>query len=157
MKFQRVCAITLLGTLRLVCLVVAMVSCLPAQAADLKEQVASTERKFAAAMARRDFTAFTEFISAEAVFFSGDAATRGKEAVAQDWKPLFEKPEAPFSWDPAQVEVLESGTLAISSGPVLNGKGELIATFTSIWRLEAPGTWRIIFDKGNAACRVTKP
>lgn len=26
--------------------------------------------------------------------------------------------EAPFSWEPAQVEVLDSGTLALSSGPV---------------------------------------
>ena len=30
------------------------------------------------------------------------------------------------------------------------------ATFTSIWRLEAPGVWRIIFDKGNEVCDCPK-
>jgi len=35
---------------------------------------------------------------------------------------------------------------------VRDRNGKQIATFSSIWRLEAPGTWRIIFDKGEAAC-----
>jgi hypothetical protein len=46
-------------------------------------------------------------------------------------------------------EVLDSGVLAISSGPVRDSKGALIAAFTSIWQLEDTGKWRIIFDKGN--------
>lgn len=36
--------------------------------------------------------------------------------------------------------------------PIFNPQGDQIATFTSIWRLEAPGTWRIVFDKGAPAC-----
>jgi hypothetical protein len=35
---------------------------------------------------------------------------------------------------------------------VRDSKGKLIGRFTSIWRLEAPGVWRIIFDKGNEVC-----
>jgi hypothetical protein len=50
------------------------------------------------------------------------------------------------------VEVLDSGDLALSSGPVRDASGKLIATFTSIWRREAPATWRIVFDKGNPVC-----
>ena len=30
--------------------------------------------------------------------------------------------------------------------------GKTISTFSSIWRLEAPGTWRIVFDKGSPVC-----
>jgi hypothetical protein len=52
--------------------------------------------------------------------------------------------------------VLASGTLAISSGPVRDPSGKLVATFTSIWRQEAPGVWRIIFDKGNDVCDCPK-
>ena len=55
------------------------------------------------------------------------------------------------------MEVLDSGTLALSSGPVHDPQGKLAATFTSIWRLEAPGIWRIIFDKGNEVCDCPKP
>ena len=36
-------------------------------------------------------------------------------------------------------------------------QGKPVATFTSIWRLEAPGTWRIVFDKGNDVCDCAKP
>jgi ketosteroid isomerase-like protein len=50
------------------------------------------------------------------------------------------------------VEVLASGQLALSTGPVRDSKGKVIGTFTSIWRLEAPGKWRIVFDKGSPVC-----
>ena len=79
-----------------------------------------------------------------------DAA--GAEAVAAWWKKYYEGKEAPFSWEPAQVEVLESGTLALSTGPVRDPAGTQTGTFTSIWRREGPGRWRIVFDKGNPVC-----
>lgn len=124
---------------------------------ELQKQVADTEQAFAQTMAKRDHAAFTSFLSSETVFFSGEKALRGKQQVADSWKRFYEKPEAPFSWKPETVEVLDSGTLALSSGPVYDPKGKLIARFTSIWRLEAPGKWRIIFDKGNDVCDPAKP
>ena len=120
--------------------------------ARLRQQVEDTERAFAATMADRDHGAFTSFLSEEAVFFSAETTLRGKQQVADAWKAYFEEPDAPFSWEPQRVEVLDSGTLALSSGPVSDPDGKLVATFTSIWRLEASGKWRIIFDKGNRAC-----
>jgi len=122
--------------------------------ADLKREVTETERAFAKTMADRDHAAFTVFIADEAVFFSGpgDAPLRGKAEIARRWARFYEKPQAPFSWEPDQVEVLDSGQLALSSGPVRDAQGKLIARFTSIWRREAPGTWRIVFDKGSEVC-----
>lgn len=119
---------------------------------DTQRQVAATERAFAKTMADRDLAAFTSFLSKETVFFSGPEPLRGAERVAAWWKRFYETPQAPFSWEPEQVEVLESGTLALSSGPVRDPGGQIVSTFTSIWRLEAPNTWRIIFDKGNRVC-----
>ncbi len=119
---------------------------------EAKAQVFATERAFARTMADRDYAAFTSFLSDDAVFFSGPEPRRGKQAVADWWKRFYDKPQAPFSWEPEKVEVLDSGNLALSSGPVRDPDGKLIATFTSIWRLEAPGTWRIVFDKGNEVC-----
>jgi ketosteroid isomerase-like protein len=123
---------------------------------ELQRQVADTERAFARTMADRNFAAFQTFLSWDTIFFSGPKALRGKQAVADAWKPFYEKPDAPFSWKPEQVEVLESGALALSTGPVFDPKGKNIATYTSIWRLEAPGVWRIIFDKGNDVCDCPK-
>ena len=118
----------------------------------LRDEVFATERAFAKTMADRDHAAFASFLAQEAVFFSGEKPLHGAEEVAAWWKRWYEGPQAPFSWEPEDVEVLPSGTLALSSGPVRDGKGNLVGTFTSIWRREGPGRWRIVFDKGNPAC-----
>ena len=121
--------------------------------ADLKSQVVAAERAFARSMASRDLDAFASHVSEEAVFFTGPTPLRGRAQVREGWARFFATPQAPFSWEPEEVEVLDSGTLALSSGPVRDPSGKVVARFTSIWRLEAPGTWRVIFDKGNSTAQ----
>lgn len=113
------------------------------------EQVWAAEQAFARTMAERDVKAFARFLSEEAVFFAGTTALRGKDKVIEGWSAFFTGSAAPFSWEPDQVEVLESGTLAISTGPVRDPTGKVIARFNSIWRLEAGNIWRVVFDKGS--------
>lgn len=125
----------------------------PATSVDLAQaqaQVEATERAFAQTMAQRDHAAFSRFLSDEAVFFGTTPPLRGKAQVAAHWARYFTAPQAPFSWEPDEVEVLASGTLAHSSGPVRDANGKLIARFHSVWRQEAPGVWRIVFDRGEA-------
>jgi len=124
---------------------------------ELQLQVEATERAFARTMADRDFEAFVTFLSDEAVFFSGTNALTGKQQVAAAWKALYEEPDAPFSWQPEKAVVLDSGKLALSTGPVLSPDGKAVGTFTSIWRLEASGEWKVIFDKGCEVCDCSKP
>ena len=115
----------------------------------LQGQVFDAERRFARSMAERDHAAFTGWLSEQAVFFGGGQVLRGKAAVAAGWKAYFDAAAAPFSWEPDQVEVLADGSLALSTGPVRNPAGQVVARFNSIWRQEAPGVWRVIFDKGQ--------
>ena len=121
-------------------------------AASLQRQVTDTERAFAKTMADRDQEAFRSLLSDETIFFSGETPLRGKDAVASNWSRFFEGPDAPFSWEPDRVEVIESGSLAISTGPVHDRVGKVISRFNSIWRQESPGQWRIVFDKGSPVC-----
>jgi ketosteroid isomerase-like protein len=116
-----------------------------------RAQVEATERAFAHTMATRDLAAFGGFVSEEAVFFSGKEPLHGRDAVVQWWSRYFKDPAAPFSWEPDRVEVLASGTLALSTGPVRDPDGKLIGRFASIWRQDLPGTWHIVFDRGEAA------
>lgn len=120
--------------------------------ASLANEVRAAERAFAKTMADRNHAAFVSFLSDEAVFFGPQGAQRGKAAVSAGWKPFFDRPDAPFSWDPDTVEVLDSGTLGISSGPVRDPQGKRVGTFNSIWRKEAGGAWKIVFDKGCPPC-----
>jgi len=118
---------------------------------DLQATVRAAEEAFARTMADRDLEAFATFVSEEAVFFGSSGTLRGKTAVVEGWAPLFDAPDAPFSWQPEVVEVLDSGTLAHSSGPVRDPDGNVVASFNSVWRLEADGQWRVVFDKGCPA------
>jgi uncharacterized protein (TIGR02246 family) len=123
----------------------------PATNGELQAQVRAAETAFAKTMADRDPAAFAGYVAEEAVFF-GRGVLRGKAAVVEGWKPLYEGPMAPFSWAPEQVEVLDSGTLALSSGPVYDPDGKRSGTFNSVWRLEKDGKWRVVFDKGCPRC-----
>jgi ketosteroid isomerase-like protein len=113
-------------------------------------EVRAAEIAFAKTMADRDHAAFARFVADEALFFApGGKVLRGRAEVAAGWKPFFDKREAPFSWEPDQVEVLAGGSLALSTGPVRDASGKVVSRFNSIWRQEAPGTWRVVFDRGE--------
>jgi ketosteroid isomerase-like protein len=118
----------------------------------LAAQVRAREIAFAKTMADRDHAAFGTFVSEEALFM-GRTPFRGREAVVAGWKPYFEGKEAPFSWTPERVEVVASGTLAISSGPVFDPAGQRVSTFNSTWRREQDGEWRVVIDIGCPPCR----
>ena len=124
--------------------------------AELKKQVADTERAFAASMKARDHAAFVSFLAEDTVFFNGRVPLRGKQAVGAFWKKFYAAPDAPFAWEPTEVEVLDSGLLAHSSGPVYDPAGKLISKFSSVWQREASGKWKIIFDHGWDVCDCKK-
>ena len=112
-------------------------------------EVFTAERAFARSMADRDFAAFGRYVADDSIFFDGSTALRGRAAVLAAWQPLFAAPAAPFSWDPDQVEVLESGDLALSTGLVKNAEGVVTARFNSIWQRQPDGRWLVVFDKGG--------
>lgn len=118
----------------------------------LAAQVAAIENAFAATMAARDLDKFAEFLAEDTVFMSGKTALRGKAAVIEVWQRYYEGPDAPFSWRSAGVQVLDSGDLALSQGPVYNPDGTQVGNFNSIWRRQGDGSWKIVFDHGSDHC-----
>ena len=124
-------------------------------AEDAARGVADRERAFARTMAQRDFAGFSTFVAEEAIFFNGKEPLRGRAAIAEAWRRFYADKEPPFSWEPDSVEVLDSGTLALSTGPVRDAKGKLIARFNSIWRKDPDGVWRVVFDRGSPVCDCT--
>ena len=121
-------------------------------AGDLAADLRTTEEAFARTMADRNHRAFVSFLAEETVFFGRQGEIRGREAVAAGWRPLYEGPEAPFSWQPESATVLDSGTLGLTSGPVFAPDGSRIGTFNSVWRRGPDGTWKVVFDRGCPDC-----
>jgi len=118
---------------------------------DLAAQVRATEIAFAKTLADRDVKAFTSMIAPDVIWLA-DVPLHGPTEVAMNWQKFFEAATPPFSWAPETVEVQDGGKLALSTGPVTSVDGKRIGTYTSIWRREADGTWKIIFDRGCPVC-----
>lgn len=121
----------------------------PPDLAALQQQVFAAERAFARSMAERRHADFIAHLAEHTVFFDGKRPLHGRATVAAAWKPFYDAAQAPFSWEPDQVEVMADGTLALSTGLVRNPAGKPVGRFNSIWRMEAPGIWRVVFDKGS--------
>lgn len=118
-------------------------------------EVAASGRAFARSMIDRDFDAAARLIAADAVFIEDPESLRGREQILEGWRVLYAQTQAPLSWEPGQIEVLPSGRLALATSPVHDRDGQLIGTFTAIWRKEEDGAWRIVFLRGEAVCRCT--
>ena len=117
----------------------------------LAAEVRATEIAFAKTLADRDVKTFTRMIAPDVIWLA-DIPLRGPQQVLTRWQKYFDGPQPPFSWSPETVEVQEGGKLALSTGPVVNAAGKRVGTYTSIWRHESSGEWRIIFDRGCPAC-----
>lgn len=117
----------------------------------LTEQVRATEIAFAKTLADRDVKAFRALIAPDVIWLA-DKPLRGPDQVLTRWQKFFDGPQPPFSWSPELVEVQVGGKLALSTGPVLDPAGKRVGTYTSVWRREPSGDWKIIFDRGCPVC-----
>ena len=108
------------------CLLIAACAAPPVGPGAARQAVHDTEQAFAASMAARDIEAFADFLADEAVFVQDDGVLKGRAAIVAGWSRYFDEPEAPFSWRPALVEVLDSGRLALSTGPVYGRDGRCV-------------------------------
>lgn len=122
----------------------------------MAEQVRAAEIAFASTMGARDFAAFGRWIADDATFVNGGKPLRGKAAILMHWERFFRGPTPPFLWKPEIVEVLASGRLAYSEGPVSAPDGRVIARYASTWRLEDDGQWRVVLDNGHEVCDCVK-
>lgn len=125
----------------------------------LLEQVRQSELAFAATVAARDTMRFAAMIAEDAVFVGGGGATRGRDAIVQAWSRFFEPTAPEFVWRPEIVELSADGTLGFTRGPwTMKGKDaqgepiDLAGIFNSVWRRQADGGWRVVFDAGCSPC-----
>ena len=127
----------------------------PAVAADARCVVWARELSFADAVARHDAAAFAEHVHPDAVFRpSTDQPRRGRAAVAQSWAGIIRGDGVTVEWYPARIAV-GTDDVAYSSGPALwivqgkDGTTYETGSFHSVWKRDADGAWRVLFDDGS--------
>ncbi|HEU5163830.1 MAG TPA: nuclear transport factor 2 family protein [Thermoanaerobaculia bacterium] len=115
---------------------------------ELRESLRAAEAGFAKAFAADDLDAFAAYIHDDALFL-GRTPLRGKAAVVAQWSTYFGTDKRPFSWEPKKFELNPSRTMGMTNGPVYDPEGNHVGTFSSVWRRQPDGTWKIIFDGGG--------
>lgn len=142
----------MLKTVLLACVALMGASTAQAERKAPADQVEAAERAFAAdGLALGVKRSFLKHMADDAIIFTPDPtnARAFYESRAGETGPKLE-------WWPAWVVAARSGDLALSTGPsFFDGKPG--GWFSSIWRKEADGVWRWIYDGGSAADPVAAP
>ena len=134
-----------------------LLSAPPLLADEAADSLRAAELAFAASVAAKDAEAFASFLDDEAIFASA-GVLRGREAIVQAWSVFFAEDGPELTWEPAVVEVRSDG-LGLSRGPYTLTAAAPDGTettssgqFVSIWRRQADGGWKILFDSGCPPC-----
>ena len=114
------------------------------------------ELGFARSLAEHDAAAFAEHLHPQAAFgVSQPAPTRGREAIAREWRGLIEGKEVRLSWYPTRVTIAGVADVAYSTGPALFERLDpkasprySLSRFQSVWQRGSDGVWRVLFDDG---------
>ncbi|MEP6802046.1 MAG: nuclear transport factor 2 family protein [Acidobacteriota bacterium] len=114
------------------------------------DQVREAETAFARAFTDRDQARFFSFVAEDATFLSPKKTMSGKAQVMQTWTQFFGGREAPFRWQPERVVINGAGDIALSTGPVFDAAGRHTGDFSSVWRKQKDGMWKVIFDGPGA-------
>ena len=86
---------------------------------------------------------------------------RGRDAVVEAWSVFLAADGPDLVWQPELVELRPDG-LGLSRGPYSltttgtdGARSTSTGTFTSIWRRQDGGGWKVLFDAGCPPCAAT--
>ncbi|HEX7768582.1 MAG TPA: DUF4440 domain-containing protein [Dokdonella sp.] len=129
----------------------------PAALSEAECEVWSRERSFARTVEAHDAAAFAAHLAEGSVFGAGGPApVRGRDAVVADWQPIIDGKLFALRWHPQFVAIGADPDIAVSSGPAWTENFDPAAKqrfttsrFNSVWKREADGQWRVLFDGGT--------
>ncbi|HEY3042665.1 MAG TPA: DUF4440 domain-containing protein [Vicinamibacterales bacterium] len=134
-----------------------------AQTADQKDAAAimKADSDFNRAVADRDLKRFLSFVGEPATFNGGTPGEiHGRDAIAKEWASYFQPDGPRLTWKPTKAEILGHGDLGYTVGawelraPPAGGQGAANGVtrgnYLTVWKKQADGAWRIVFDTGSS-------
>lgn len=110
--------------------------------------VLTADRAFNQSVADKDVEHFRALVAEDAMFGGGTAhQTQGREAIVKAWAPFFEPDAVPLTWAPVKGEVLSGGEIGYTVGRYVHGRAR--GQYLTVWRKQADGRWRAIYDIGT--------
>ncbi|SNR79516.1 YybH family protein [Dokdonia pacifica] len=118
-----------------------------------KAEVMNVEKAFNDMAQKEGLIKAFEFYAAEdGVIRRGKKVIKGKKAIA-DWYKKDVRPNETLTWIPTYIEVSNAGDMAFTYGDYTFTSLDSLGTkkinkgiFHTVWRRQADGTWRFVWD-----------
>src|SRR5262245_24043880 len=115
--------------------------------------IVKADEAFNQSVQERNLSRFLSFIGENATFSGGmPNEIKGRDAVAKDWAPFFEKNGPTLVWKPIKGELLGAGDLGYTVGTsefrsTVDGKVRVRhGNYLTVWRKQADGSWKVVYD-----------
>jgi ketosteroid isomerase-like protein len=153
-SFVLVLSVTLLAAIVVLPNVRPSASASPKATADTLKQL---EADFMKAAAEKGSAGYMSFYAEDAVEVpNGEAVIQGKMNIAKTMGFLDDKNNS-LSWTPTGADISSSGDLGYTFGTFVfhskDKEGKTVVEhgkYTSIWKKQPDGSWKVVLDMGNA-------
>jgi len=145
-------------------LAVASACAAPAPVVDLAAEAQAVRQRdmdFAKAATAGDMTAIATFYASDARFMlDNEPAAVGADAVRSAFSAMLATPGFGISWEPDDVQVSQSGDMAVSTGHYTmkmqgpEGPAEDRGKYLTVWK-KVDGTWLVTHDIANSDLPAT--
>ena len=121
-----------------------MIEALLLAAAEPAITAIDAERAFVAdAQKLGQWTAFRKWSAPDAIMFAP------RQVNAHEFLKELKDPPVSVFWWPGRSYVSCDGSYAVNTGPWVRQWGKSVGYFTTVWRREADGGWKWIYDGGD--------
>jgi ketosteroid isomerase-like protein len=114
------------------------------------------DKDFAKAAAARGAEGFLSFFADDGTILPKNGAPiQGREGLGAAFREAWGQPGYSLQWTPLKAEMARSGELGYTYGTyerkrVVDGKAVIeTGKYTTIWRRQRDGKWKVILDMGN--------
>lgn len=122
----------------------------PDKTADLKK----ADQDWAKSVADKNLDAFMSFIGDDASMCDLSGRwTHGKDAIKADFSKALADPAFKLTWSVESADVSKSGDLGYTRGSFEGSQGndKFSGSYTTVWKKDKDGKWRVAVDIASAA------